>query len=111
MQLGEGAVGVPEVHEDMEPRDLILGIRPEDVRLRDGGAVKGEIFGTEYLGTTQIVTLTTGHGTLRARLPAETAVRRGERVGLDFRREKLSLFDKASGKAVRTALFEGASHG
>ena len=111
VKLGEGAVGVPEVHEDMEPRDLILGIRPEDVRLRDGGAVKGEIFGTEYLGTTQIVTLTTGHGTLRARLPAETAVRRGERVGLEFRREKLSLFDKASGKAVRTALFEGASHG
>jgi multiple sugar transport system ATP-binding protein len=111
VRLGEGAVGVPEIHEDMEPRDLILGIRPEDVRLRDGGAVRGEIFGTEYLGTTQIVTLTTGHGTLRARLPAETPVRRGERVGLEFRREKLSLFDKASGKAVHTALFEGVSHG
>jgi multiple sugar transport system ATP-binding protein len=111
VRLGEGAVGVPEIHEDMEPRDLILGIRPEDVRLRDDGAVRGEIFGTEYLGTTQIVTLTTGHGTLRARLPAETPMRRGERVGLDFRREKLSLFDKASGKAVRTALLEGAAHG
>ena len=72
------------------------------MRLRDGGAVRGEVFGTEYLGTTQIVTLTTAHGTLRARLPAETIVRRGERVGLEFRREKLSLFDKASGRAPCT---------
>jgi multiple sugar transport system ATP-binding protein len=111
VRLGEGVVSVPEIHEDMEPRDLVLGIRPEDVRLRDGGTLKGEIFGTEYLGTTQIVTLTTGHGTLRARLPAETSVRRGERVGLEFRPEKLSLFDKSSGRALRTALLEGAPHG
>ena len=32
----------------------------------------------------------------------------GERVGLDFRPEKLSIFDKASGRAIRTALHEGA---
>jgi multiple sugar transport system ATP-binding protein len=111
VQLGEGAVGVPEVHEEVEPRALVLGIRPEDVRLRDDGAVRGEVFGTEYLGTTQIVTLTTSHGTLRARLPADMAVRRGERVGLEFRREKLSLFDRSSGRALRTALLEGAPHG
>jgi multiple sugar transport system ATP-binding protein len=110
VRLGEGAVIVPEVREDMEARDLVLGIRPEDVRLREGGVVRGEVFGTEYLGTTQIVTLTTGHGTLRARLPADTAVRRGERVGLEFRPEKLSLFDRSSGRAVRTALLEGAPH-
>jgi multiple sugar transport system ATP-binding protein len=81
------------------------------VRLRESGVVRGEVFGTEYLGTTQIVTLTTGHGTLRARLPADMAVRRGERVGLEFRPEKLSLFDRSSGRAVRTALLEGAPHG
>ena len=109
--LGEGAVPVPEIHEDVEPGDLVLGVRPEDVRLREGGAVSGEIFGTEYLGTTQIVTLVTGHGTLRARLPAETPVRRGERVGLEFRKEKLSLFERSSGRAVRTALLEGAPRG
>jgi multiple sugar transport system ATP-binding protein len=111
VRLGEGAVPVPEVHEDVPESELVLGIRPEDVRLRDGGTVLGEVFGTEYLGTTQIVTLTTSHGTLRARLPADMPVRRGERVGLDFRREKLSLFDKASGRALRTALMEGELHG
>jgi len=112
VRLGASSIAVPELHEDVAESDLILGVRPEDVRLSDGGAVRAEVFGTEYLGTTQIVTLSTAHGSLRARLPAEIALKRGERVGLDFRSEKLSLFDRASGRALRTALLEGAAtHG
>jgi len=111
VRLGEGEVSVPQIHEDMEDRELILGVRPEDVRFGETGALRGEVFGAEYLGTTQIVTLTTLHGTLRARLPAEVSLRRGERVALGFRPEKLSLFDKATGRAVRTALLDGGSHG
>jgi multiple sugar transport system ATP-binding protein len=112
VRLGDATVTVPQVREDLGERDLLLGVRPEDIRLRDSGAVAGEVFGAEYLGTTQIVTVTTPHGTVRARLPADIAVRRGEHVGLDFRPEKLSLFDKATGRAVRTALTEGgAAHG
>ena len=111
VRLEEGSVQVPEIHEDLEDRDLVLGVRPEDVRFSDGGALKGEVFGAEYLGTTQVVTFTTAHGTLRARLSADVGFRRGERVGLGFRAEKLSLFDKASGRAVRTALLDGEIHG
>jgi multiple sugar transport system ATP-binding protein len=48
---------------------------------------------------------------VRARLPADLPVRRGEHVGLDFRPEKLSLFDSATGRAVRTALTDGGVHG
>jgi multiple sugar transport system ATP-binding protein len=112
VRIGGAVVQVPAIHEELEERDLVLGVRPEDVRLRDGGAIAGEVFGTEYLGTTQIVTLSTPHGTVRARMPADTGVRRGERVGLDFRPEKLSLFDKTTGRALRTELTEGgALHG
>ena len=111
VRLGAGSVAVPEIHEDLEDRELVLGVRPEDVRFGEEGAVRGEVFGAEYLGTTQIVTLTTSHGTLRARLSADVRVNRGERVGLGFRAERLSLFDKATGRAVRTALHEGELHG
>ena len=111
VRLGTGSVAVPEIHEDLEDRELVLGVRPEDVRFGEEGAVRGEVFGAEYLGTTQIVTLTTSHGTLRARLSADVRVNRGQRVGLGFRPEKLSLFDKATGRAVRTALHEGELHG
>ena len=39
------------------------------------------------------------------------SVATGESVGLDFRPDKLSIFDKVSGRAIRTALHEGAAHG
>jgi multiple sugar transport system ATP-binding protein len=111
IRLGDSTIAVPQIHEDLDERELFLGVRPEDVQLRSDGAVSGEVFGAEYLGTTQIVTLTTPHGTMRARLPADLPVRRGELVGLDFRPEKLSLFDGASGRAVRTVLTDGGVHG
>jgi multiple sugar transport system ATP-binding protein len=109
--LGGAAIAVPQVHEDLDERDLLLGVRPEDVRLRDGGQMTGEVFGSEYLGTTQIVTLATPCGMVRARLSADVAVRRGEHIGLDFRSEKLSVFDKTTGRAVHTALTDGGRHG
>ncbi len=111
VRLGERMIAVPQIREDVAERELALGVRPEDVRLSDRGAVPGEVFGAEYLGTTQIVTLSTAHGTVRARLPANIAVRRGEHVGLDFRAEQLSLFDKESGRALRTGRMDGVLHG
>ena len=112
IRLGDVVVAVPQIREDLAERDLVLGVRPEDVRLGNTGALPGEVFAAEYLGTTQIVTLATPHGMVRARLPADVAVRRGEHVGLAFNCEKLSLFDKATGRAVHTALTEGgAAHG
>ena len=43
--------------------------RPEHVRLSDDGWLRGEVYGSEYLGTTQIVTVRTARGQVRARLP------------------------------------------
>jgi multiple sugar transport system ATP-binding protein len=108
----DGAViTVPELREDSAEDRLVLGVRPEHVRLSDASPLRGAVYGTEYLGTTQIVTLTTGRGMLKARLPSETPARPGEQVGLDFRPEKLSLFDKTSGRALRSVLHEEAAHG
>ncbi|MFN8722064.1 MAG: ABC transporter ATP-binding protein [Rhodospirillales bacterium] len=115
IRVGEAMVAVPILREPADG-DLVLGVRPEHVRLDDAGAVRGEVYGAEYLGTTQIVTFATGLGTIRARLPSAVPVRTGERVGLSFRSEKLSLFQAADGRALRTALHEapvagGRAHG
>lgn len=99
---------VPELREDQPQSDLVLGVRPEHVRLSDGGWLRGEVYGSEYLGTTQVVTVRTSRGQVRARLPADAAVRRGEMVGLTLKSEKLSIFDKGTGRALRTALHEGS---
>ena len=108
--VGEAAVPVPELREARAPADLALGIRPEHVFLDDASALRGEVFGTEYLGTTQIVAIETGHGSIKARLPSDLAVRAGERVGLRFRSDRLSLFDKGSGRALATGA-RGGAHG
>jgi multiple sugar transport system ATP-binding protein len=104
-------IAVPEIREDRANAELALGIRPEHIRFADAASVRGEVFGAEYLGTTQIVTVTTRYGALKARSPARLRFRTGESVGLDFRPDTLSIFDKASGRAIRTALHEGGAHG
>src|SRR5207248_661700 len=78
IRLGEADIAVPKVREALSERDLVLGVRPEQVQFADASAFRGVVFGAEYLGTTQIVTFTTPHGTLRARVPADISVRIGE---------------------------------
>lgn len=113
LRVNGASVTVPEVHEEMAETEVALGIRPEHIRFDDSSAFRGSVFGAEYLGTTQIVTVTTEHGQLKARLSASTRVATGETVGLAFRGERLSLFEKASGRAIRSALddFHRGAHG
>jgi len=79
---------------------LALGVRPENVSFNDQSAYKGQVEATEYLGTTQIVTLLTSNGPLKARLPAKDKVREGEIVGLSFREEAVALFDCDTGRSL-----------
>jgi multiple sugar transport system ATP-binding protein len=107
----DARIAVPEIREDRASAPLALGIRPEHIRFADVAPVRGEVFGAEYLGTTQIVTVDTAHGRVAARLPSSASVRIGETVGLDFRSERLALFDVGSGLAIRTASDGSARHG
>ena len=111
IRLGEREIAIPAARAALPESDLVLGVRPEHVRFSDRGAVRGEVYGAEYLGTTQIVTVTTRYGALKARSPASVSFRTGEHVGLEFRPDTLSIFDQASGRAIRTVLHEGGVHG
>lgn len=111
IRLGGRDVVVPAARETLPESDLVLGVRPEHVRFTDRGVVRGEVYGSEYLGTTQIVTVTTPYGALKARSPASVLFRTGENVGLDFRPDTLSIFNRESGRAIRTMLHEGGARG
>ncbi|HWA20616.1 MAG TPA: ABC transporter ATP-binding protein [Devosia sp.] len=108
--IGEAEIAVPEIREARSPADLALGVRPEHVRFDDASRLRGFVIGAEYLGTTQIISVETADGVIKARIPADQKVASGETVGLTLNAKRLSLFDKASGRAVETALYEGA-HG
>jgi isoaspartyl peptidase/L-asparaginase-like protein (Ntn-hydrolase superfamily) len=86
--------------------------RTEHVMLADHAPLRAQVFGVEYLGTTQVVTLRLADGTLvKARLSSENPARMGEQVGLSLRRERISLFDRGSGRALPCATEAAAVHG
>ncbi len=115
VRLDTTTVGVPALREDVSQRPLLFGVRPEHVGFSDTSTLRAEVLGTEYLGTSQIVTLATAQGTtLRAKVGVQVRAQRGDRLGLRFDAANVSLFDRASGRALRTVRHEqpaGVRHG
>ena len=111
VRLNGETIPVPTLGEGMLDGELALGVRPEHVELIDEGGIRGEVFGTEYMGTMQIVTVHSKHGQVKARIPSSRRVRLGEQVGLRFVKERLVVFDTVSGRALKSRLFEEVGHG
>ena len=104
VQIGPASIVVPALREDISQRGLLCGVRPEHLKLDDASPLRAEVLGTEYLGTSRIVTLATAQGaTLRAKVGVQSPARRGDQVGLRFDASAVSLFDQASGRALHTA--------
>src|SRR5271167_231319 len=104
LQVGDRAVKfrdidipVPEIREQRSVGSLVLGVRPEHILFSDVAPIRGRVFGAEYLGTTQIVTVETEQGRVKARLSSSRPVQVGETVGLSFRTDNLALFDAQTG--------------
>src|SRR4030095_2166049 len=105
-------IALPEIREGSRDTELVLGVRPEHVALSSDAPLRAEVVDAEYLGTTQIVTLNTRAGVrVKARIASDIDVRPGEHTGLTLRPGLLSLFDRASGRALRTALHDRGAHG
>ena len=101
---------VPQTREPFEG-DMAFGVRPEHIQLSDAASYRAEVLATEYLGTTQIVTLKTAGGEVKARVSAQQSARAGETVGLEFDPNTITLFDRQSGRALKSELNEGVLHG
>lgn len=116
-QLHDGAVSLAGHHLDAAQTDrngpVILGVRPEDVILKQAGEgiMDGTIDFTEPYGGVVIafIALDGEAGLLQRRehLAASVDVHRrlqvGARVGIRFRAERVNLFDVSTGVALSTA--------
>jgi multiple sugar transport system ATP-binding protein len=100
--LGEARLGIPEQHEGASG-GLVLGIRPEHVQLEDAAPYRGRVLATEYLGTTQIVTLQTAHGDVKARLASDRKATVGETTGLSFDPRTITIFGAERGRALKSS--------
>ena len=111
LDLAGHPVAIPAMREGRSG-PLALGVRPEHVVLDDAAPLRGQVLATEYLGTTQIVTLATAQGPVKARLSSAVPVRQGETTGLQFAARNLTVFDATTGHALRSAANEGVlGHG
>ncbi|MEM8822455.1 MAG: ABC transporter ATP-binding protein [Pseudomonadota bacterium] len=106
----DNTIAIPQSREPFEG-DMAFGVRPEHIELSDASPFRAEVLATEYLGTTQIVTLNTAGGEAKARISAQQPAKAGETVGLKFNPKTITLFDRQSGRALRSELNEGVLHG
>jgi multiple sugar transport system ATP-binding protein len=85
------------------PEELLMGIRPEDLRLADGGGphqLAGEVGVLEPLGPHTLLTVNVGERTIRVAAEPDVAVRHGQVVHLQPRPERVRWFDARTEKAI-----------
>ena len=101
VRLAGGAVaGIHRLTEAVDHDELAFGIRPEHVMIADDGPMRGRVFGVEYMGARQVVTIDTDAGRLKARTGGATRAVTGETIGLDFRADRAIVFDRRTERAL-----------
>ena len=93
----------PADASSVEGRPLTFGIRPEDIMLEPGAPVEARVHDVENHGVEKIVTLRVGENTLRATVPASTAIAIEDAVRFAWNQNKVVLFDKGTGISLRHA--------
>jgi multiple sugar transport system ATP-binding protein len=110
VRIDDTEVAIPPLVQEGTDAGFMLGVRPEHIHLSPDAPLRAAVYGTEYLGTTQIVTLNLRDGTtVKARVPSDVPARVGESVGLRLESQRLTVFGRGSGAALRSALHERAA--
>ena len=108
--LGDQPLEIPQMISGASGT-LAFGVRPENVYLDDSASTKARILATEDLGTTQIVTLDTAHGQIKARTDSGTIIHIGDTTGLRFDPRSIILFNP-EGRALQSVANQRVlSHG
>ncbi len=103
---------IPRLRQGLDHDAGVLGARPEHIRFDDDGPLRGHVFGVEYLGARQLVTVDTSAGRVRVRAPNTVRATVGENVGLAFKTDALVIFDGRTERALAAAdLADGGAGG
>jgi multiple sugar transport system ATP-binding protein len=97
------AVACPDAGGGANPTTVVLGIRPEDVKIsteEGGGDHRATVFVEEPMGADVLVTLSLESALLKARADAEFRTTPGQPLGLTFAEHKLHLFAGQDGQAL-----------
>ena len=111
LRVNGARLPVPELNEEPQSEEVILGVRPEHISIDDGGPLRGRVFGVEYMGTRQLVTVDTDAGRLKIRADNRLRLNDGENIGLSFDTQRLVLFDGKTERALRSGDLGGIKDG
>jgi len=108
LKSGNFALDITEFAErvrgELKVRELILGVRPEDVSLdvnkTDPEAMESEVQLVEPIGARSIYHLKIGQLTVLAKVYAMPELEVGSKVWMTFNKSKLHLFDKKTQEAI-----------
>jgi multiple sugar transport system ATP-binding protein len=84
-------------------RSVVIGVRPEDVRITDGmkeNGLSGEVEVVENMGSEKFLYLNNGNENISAKVGRETMVEPGDSVSIGFNLSKVHFFDKESGERI-----------
>ena len=88
--------------EKLKNRNLIAGLRPEDVKIvpKDEGILKGRLKMIGPVGSESLLYLSIGGKEIMAKIPERTSFSEGDSIGINFDENKLLLFDKDKEKRI-----------
>lgn len=92
------------IKESASSSELVLGIRPEEISLKkkrvSKSFIEGEVYVTEPLGSEVIIDVKVGDSLIKVRTSADFDVNIGEKVWIEFEKDKMHIFDKKTEKAI-----------
>ncbi len=80
--------------------DLVLGIRPEFIRITPDGGLDGEIYGAMPTGMESTIKIRIGDFLLTGVVFGSTLFKIGEKVRIDIGGDNIMLFDRKSGRCI-----------
>ena len=95
-------VNESEFEEEMEwsHEDFVIGVRPEFLRIHEGGALEGEIFSAMPTGMETTVKVRVGEYLLTGVVFGGVTYRLGQKVRVDVSGESALLFSRENGRLI-----------
>jgi len=107
LAIGEFAVELDRVWEPILRtrlgKNVLLGIRGENIEVLPApkeGSIQAHVLVIEPLGAQQLLTVQVGKNLLKVLASLRFSVQPGQTIGLVFAKDKLRLFDEATGLAL-----------
>jgi multiple sugar transport system ATP-binding protein len=111
--IGNTAILIGEQYRAAVGRQAVLGIRPEAIRIGvpGDGAVAADVVAVTPLNERLVTLVKTGdgHEILASQPATDRAAEPDSKVGLQFARDDILLFDKASGQRLKSLNGAGPS--